>query len=71
MKQIDVLQEVRDNIEGWNTDQYRADILLEQETRQGFHFITHSFDSRILNDIPDVSINKDGLLYLECIGFED
>lgn len=47
------------------------EVLVEKETRNGFHWITKPFDVRLLSGIPDVGVQKDGLLYITCTGFED
>jgi hypothetical protein len=49
---------------------YKAEVLLEQPTRNGYHFVTTPFDPAILAGIRDVGISKDGLLYLTCFGFD-
>jgi hypothetical protein len=50
---------------------YQAEILLEQPTRNGCHFLTTGFDPSILVGISDVGVQKDTMLFLKAIGFED
>ena len=50
---------------------YSGPVLIEQETRNGYHWVVRPFDVRIIKDIPNVGIQKDGLLYLGCTGFEE
>lgn len=47
-----------------------TDILLETETRNGFHWIVRPFDVRIIDPFINVTVQKDGLLYLGCTGFD-
>ena len=65
-----VLNEIRQIISKYNFKGYQAEIKLEQETNNGYHFITTPFDPSILGHMKDVDVSKDGLLYLEKIGFE-
>lgn len=46
-------------------------VLVEQETRNGYHWIVNPFDVRLIKGIPKVGIQKDGLLYLGCTGFKE
>ena len=46
-------------------------ILVEKETRNGYHWIVKPFDVRVLEGLEDVSVQKDGLLYLGCTGFNE
>jgi hypothetical protein len=46
-------------------------VLIEKETRNGYHWIVKPFDVRVIKDIPNVSIQTDGLLYLGCTGFKE
>ncbi len=46
-------------------------ILVEQETRNGYHWIVKPFDVRLIKGVPNVGIQKDGLLYLGCTGFKE
>lgn len=50
---------------------YIGNYLIEQETRNGYHWIVKPFDVRLLltSDIDNVGIETDGLLYLGCTGF--
>lgn len=70
-KDESILQLVRDTINGWEMKCNRSEILLEQETRNGFHYITTPFDVRIIEPIENVEVKTDGLLFLEAIGFEE
>lgn len=49
----------------------KVDVLVERETRNGYHWIVKPFDVRLVSGIPDVGVQKDGLLYVGCTGFED
>ena len=49
---------------------YKAEIKLEQPTRNGYHFVTTPFDPALLSGIRDVGISKDSLLYLASFGFD-
>jgi hypothetical protein len=68
-KDASTLQAVRDVINGWEVKGNTAQILIEKETRNGYHFVTSPFDVRIIKDIENVEVKTDGLLYLDCIGF--
>lgn len=45
--------------------------VLEVETRNGFHWVVDKFDTRLIADIPDVGVQRDGRLFVEAIGFEE
>lgn len=47
-----------------------SELLLDVETRNGYHWVVKPFDVRLVENIENVSIKKDGLLYLGCTGFE-
>jgi len=49
----------------------KIDVLVERETRNGYHWIVKPFDVRLVSGIEDVGVQKDGLLYVGCTGFED
>lgn len=68
-KDDNVLQTVRDIINNWNMKGNISEILFEQETRNGWHYVCRPFDVRILKSIKDVEVKTDGLLFLESIGF--
>ena len=51
--------------------EYKVEIKVERETRNGYHFVTTGFDPSILEGIPNVGVSKDGLLYLGCFNFEE
>lgn len=70
-KDSEVLKNVRNIILNWEMKGNTASILFEQETRNGFHWVTTGFDIRIISGIENVEVHKDGLLYLDCVGFED
>lgn len=40
-------------------------IEMEKPTPNGMHIICKPFDVRLMNDFPEVSVHKDGLLYME------
>lgn len=44
-------------------------VLLKRRSRNGWHVISEGFRPDNFNDVPDVSINKDGLLFIEDVGF--
>jgi len=69
-KDENILQEVRNIVHGWKVKEHTAKILIEQETRNGYHFVCTPFDVRILKDVENVEVKTDGLLYLECTGFD-
>ncbi|MDD2299482.1 MAG: hypothetical protein PHN69_04500 [Candidatus Pacebacteria bacterium] len=50
---------------------YTGPILVEQETHNGYHWIVRPFDVRVIKNIKNVGIQKDGLLYLGCTGFAE
>lgn len=39
-------------------------VVAHYPTPNGFHFVTHGFDTRVLKDVPDVEIKRDGLMLL-------
>lgn len=45
--------------------------VLEIETRNGFHWVVEKIDTRLVADIPDVGVQRDGRLFVEAIGFEE
>jgi len=69
-KSLITCQTVRDTIYDWEVNGNTSEILLEQETRNGWHYVTTPFDVRILKSIKDVEVKTDGLLFLEVIGFD-
>jgi len=69
-KDNSVLQNVRNIINNWNVKEHTSQILLEKETRNGYHFVTTPFDVRILSAVNNVEVKTDGLLFLEAIGFD-
>lgn len=45
--------------------------VLEVETRNGYHWVIEKIDTRLIADIPDVGVQRDGRLFVEAIGFEE
>lgn len=45
--------------------------LLKRRSKNGWHLVTEGFRPDILSELDDVSVNKDGLLFLESVGFDD
>lgn len=70
-KEMSVVAEVTAKIEKFTSKGYAGEVKHVRPSRNGFHLVTNTFDPRILEGIQDVSIQKDGLLYLDCIGFEE
>jgi hypothetical protein len=69
-KDESTLNEVRQIVNNYNFKGYKAEVLFEQETNNGYHFVTKPFDPSFVKHIPKIDISKDGLLYVEKIGFE-
>ncbi|MDD3915445.1 MAG: hypothetical protein PHF76_12460 [Bacteroidales bacterium] len=69
-KNQEVLNKVIDTIENFDCKGYTARVFHVKETRNGYHVVTSGFDKKVLSGIPDVSVQSDTLLYLDCIGFE-
>lgn len=44
---------------------------VKRRSRNGWHVVVDGFDSRILEEFDDVEVNKDGLLFLDSVGFDD
>ena len=65
------LQTVRNRVNNWNMKGNTSEILLEQETRNGYHFIIRRMDVRVLQNIENVEVKTDGLLFLDSIGFDE
>lgn len=45
-------------------------VVMERETRSGYHWIVPPFDRRLVEGIQDVGVQTDGRLFVEAIGFE-
>lgn len=70
-KEMSTVAEVIGKVEQYKTNNYNVEVKHVTPSRNGFHIVTDAFDPRILEGIPDVSIQKDGLLYLDCAGFNN
>ena len=70
-KEMSTVAEVIGKVERYKINNYNVEVKHVTPSRNGFHIVTSAFDSRILEGIPDVSIQKDGLLYLDCVGFDN
>ncbi len=69
-KDIDIIDDAIATVSDYTIKGVGTEIKLVQETRNGYHVITTPFDVRILERFEDISIKKDGLLYIGCTGFE-
>ncbi len=69
-KEMSTVAEVIGKIEKYRVNNYEIVVRHVAPSRNGFHLISDAFDPRILEGIPDVSVQKDGLLYLDCVGFD-
>jgi len=48
---------------------YERNFILEKvETAHGWHYITAPFDTRVVLTIPNVSLQRDGYVYIKTIG---
>jgi hypothetical protein len=47
-----------------------CNFMFDVETKNGFHWVVTPFDVKLIEKFPDVSVQKDGLLYLGCTGFD-
>jgi hypothetical protein len=48
-----------------------SEILADAETHNGYHWVVKPFDIRLIENIENVTVKKDGLLYLGCTGFTE
>lgn len=63
------LDTVRQIVNSFAYKDYKAEVLLEQKTRNGWHFVCTPFNTKLLVGISNVDVKDDGLLYLECVNF--